>query len=142
VSKKQYPSISSPEIKQDGPQYIVEILLSRQEAKKKKTLPHKFWSSTPEWKKRYRQTLFWVRAFLKTHSIEATLAALNSASGKYIYSTASDRLDGLVAIEQVKIDSSSNLDDVLADVETNDDATIMKPFGKQSMLNKLRELDG
>lgn len=122
-------------------QYITEILITRQAAKKGKKLPHKFWNVQP-WKTQFRKQIFWVNGLLKTYSAEAVVAALNSKDGKYIYSTAFPKLDYLIELEQAKIDK---LKEDVKTVEINrasEDSSPRQSFGKKTQLSKLRELDG
>lgn len=142
MAKAQYPSISTPSIKQLGPQYITEILLSRQEAKNNRRLAERFWSSTKEWKKRYRTSLLFVRKFLKNHSEEAVIAALLSGEGKNIAYLQDKRLVALVEKEANRIEQMQNLDNVMEPVERPDEPKTMTKFQKKNTLSKLRELDG
>lgn len=143
MSKKpQYPSISTPGVEQYGPQYITEILISRQEARHNRRLPQRFWSANKEWSKRYRTSLLFVRKFLKLHSEEATIAALLSGEGKNIAYLQDKRLVPLVEKEQQRIDRLSNLENVIEPVEINEDSKPMKQHGSATVLSKLRELDG
>ncbi len=138
-----YSSSSTPGVQQYAPQYITEILFSRQEAKHNRVLTARFWSSSKEWKKRYRTSLMFVRKFLKIHSEEATIAALQSYEGRTIAYLQDKRLVRLVEKEQAKIDALlSNLANVPEPVKVNEEARPMKAYGKQTALSKLRELDG
>lgn len=143
MSKAQYPSLSTPGVKQYAPQYITEILIERQEAWHGRRLPVKFWSASREWSKRYRTSLMFVRKFLKLHSEEATIAALLSDEGKQIGHLNNARLVPLVQKHQAKIDKlKSDLENVPAPAQLHEDSKPMKQYGNKTTLSKLRELDG
>lgn len=137
--KKKYNSLTTPNVQHLAPAYITEILIFRQEAKNDRRLPAYWWRGKTELAKRFKKTIFWVRAFLKVHSPEATIAALLSKEGKWIFSTAAPQLEELVEIHQAKIDRLSQIE-VQPEVGEKENK-VMPKFGKKNTLNKLRELD-
>ena len=125
------------------PQYIAEILITRQESINNNPVPYKFWN-LPKYKKRFIMQIIWVNALLKICKPEAVIAALMSKSGSNIYSTNNKLLLTLILIEQTKIKQlESDLDKVTETIHK--DPIPMKKFNStktSGILNKLREIDG
>ena len=139
MNTKPYISPSSGE-PCTAPQYIAEILITRQEAADNNPVPYKFWG-LPKYKKRYVRQLVWVNALLKVHKPHVIIAALMSKRGRSIYSTASKFLANLIQAEEAKDKRlKADLDKVVETVRKN--PIPMKLFGKKNVLSKLRELDG
>ena len=93
-TNKNYTSPSSGE-SCTAPQYIAEILITRQEASKNNRVPYKFWN-LPKYKKRFIQQIIWVNALLKLNEPKVVIAALMSKDGLTIYSTANKYLIRLI----------------------------------------------
>lgn len=138
---KKYRSITTPDVEHMGPQYITEILISRQEYfRGRRKLPPGWWRGNTDLSKRFKQTLFWVRAFLKVHSEEATINALLSQEGKSICSTANDKLSELVKKHEAMIKAQNDTSNVLPEVKEPNKSG-MTQYGNKTRISKLRELD-
>ncbi len=119
-------------------QLIAEILITRQEQKKKNIVPHKFWN-LPKYKKRYIFTIIQVNGLLKLYSSDAIIAAL--MSNKWVAWANNNSLINLIEKEEARIKKAkSNLESVTDTVHK--DPKPMKTFGNKNMLSKLRDLDG
>lgn len=117
-------------------QYLAEVMCERQAKKNRQQLGAKFWNSV-QWKKEYKKQLFLARQLLNTYSDSAIFAALNTKSGKYIYSLGfKDRLDNLIKIEQAKIDESNKHYEPVAVPKVE---TFLQTPKKKSKLSKLDE---
>jgi hypothetical protein len=121
-------------------QLIAEILITRQEQKKKNIVPHKFWN-LPKYKKRYIFTIIQANGLLKLYSGDAIIAALMSKDGSWIAWANNGSLPPLIVREEARIKKmKADLESVTETVHK--ETKPMKAYGKQSMLSKLRELDG
>jgi hypothetical protein len=119
-------------------QLIAEILITRQEQKKKNIVPHKFWN-IPKYKRRYIFAVIQANGLLKLYSGDAIIAAL--MANNWIAWANDGSLPQLIEKEEIRIKK------LKADLETVTDTVHkkskpMKAYGKQNMLSKLRDLDG
>lgn len=118
-------------------QLIAEILITRQEQKKKNIVPHKFWN-LPKYKKRYIFAVIQANGLLKLYSGDAIIAAL--MANKWIAWANNGSLPQLIEkedarLKKLKVDLESVTDTV------HKESKPMKVYGKQSVLSKLRDLD-
>lgn len=85
-------------------QKIVEIVCERAALKlNKMQLPKRFWNDE-RFSRNYRLQLIKANALLKIYSAEAIIKALQSPKGSSVYSLNCKWLDGLVALEQKKLE--------------------------------------
>jgi hypothetical protein len=119
-------------------QLIAEILITRQEQKKKNIVPHKFWN-LPKYKKRYIFTIIQANGLLKLYSGDAIIAAL--MANNWIAWANANALPQMIKKEEARI-AKLKIDLESVTETVHKETKPMKVYGKQSMLSKLRDLDG
>jgi hypothetical protein len=103
------------------------------------SLAYKFWN-TKKWKKIYINQIIRANELVETYSERAIIKSLNSDRGKRIYSLRFPNLESMIVEEErslEKLDKNS----ASAEYEDSIKSQPRKPFGKQSAISKLRNLD-
>ena len=129
---KQYISIYGAEGYITAPQYIAELIISRQSKFLKQTLPPKFWLNDKyiDWRKKYLNQIRRANAINKSgFSFEIILKALNSYNGKWICSLFNKKLDFLLT----EADRKQEIVEIKEKVEPD------KPLLETSDVNSSRE---
>ena len=121
-------------------QYIAELMCQRMaERTNEGSLAYKFWN-TKKWKKTYQLQVIAANRLLNKYSDRAIVAALNTYKGLKIYSLRFPGLEEMIKTEHRRLDNGPP---VKSDsYENNTSSKPMKPYGKKSKIEKLRELDG
>ena len=119
-------------------QFITELVISRQAAKKGKDLPDKFWNMS-EWKLIYKKQIVKANVFLKVYDAEVIIATLMSHNNKWINSLWLPSLCELIEAQQIIIDRQ----DHSKVLEVNEDTSSHpgQQYGKKSKISKMREID-
>jgi len=103
------------------------------------SLAYKFWN-TKKWKRTYINQVTKANKLVEKYDERAIVKFLNSDRGKRIYSLRFPNLEDMIAEEERKLetlDESSNT----ADYKDSSRSQPRKPFGKQSDMSRLRNLD-
>ena len=120
-------------------QYIAEIVCLREAEKENVGRPaHALWN-TDKWKKKYKSQVTKAYQLLKKYSDKAIINALNSQRGKRIYSLRVKNLEYLIKDAQKSLDK---IEPSVIDYNDNTQSRPPKPYGQESVINKLRKLDG
>ena len=121
-------------------QYISELMCQRMaENNNEGSLAYKFWN-TKKWKRTYINQVTKANKLVEKYDERAIVKFLNSDRGKRIYSLRFPNLEDMIAEEERKLetlDESSNT----ADYKDSSRSQPRKPFGKQSDMSRLRNLD-
>lgn len=119
-------------------QFITELMITRQAAKKGMDLPDKFWNME-EWKLEYKKQIVKANTFLKIYDSDIIVATLLKNENKWIHSLYFTKLNELIEETQNIVDREdrSNI------LEFNEDITSSpgKKYGTQSEISRMRELD-
>ncbi len=137
-TKKYKSPVDGRECK--APHYVADLMCSRMGHKNGEQLTDKYWNK-PQWESVYKQQLIAVYGLLKIHDESAIIGALNSKEGQRIYSLRAPHLDRLIAVEAEKIQKLESREIEVKDYGVDINAKPRKPFGKQSGISRLRELD-
>ena len=120
-------------------QYLAEIMCTRMAQKKNEgTQAYKFWN-TSKWKKTYQLQVIEANRLTNKYDDRAVVAALNTSRGKKIYSLRFPGLEDLIKVEESRLLNESSS---AKDYKDSTESQPRKPYGKQTKLGKLRELDG
>ncbi len=119
-------------------QFITELVMVRQAAKKGKDLPDKFWNMA-EWKLEYKKQIVKANTFLKVYDAKVIVATLLNYKNKWINSLWLPSLSELVEAQQILLDR----EDHSQVLEFSDDTECHpgKKYGTQSEISRMRELD-
>ena len=119
-------------------QYITEIICEHLAAKEKKDLHYRFWLSK-EWQKFYKSQIFSANKLLAKHSEKAIIKALQSPSGKKIFSLRAPHL-GAIIEQAEKIVASENTEQTLS-INRSVNSVGQKLPSKKTTLDKLKDID-
>jgi len=120
-------------------QYVAELMCQRMAEKSNEgSLAYKFWN-TPKWKKTYQLQVIEANRLTNKHDDRAVVAALNTARGKKIYSLRFPGLEDLIRAEEARLQKESSS---AKEYKDSTESQPRKPYGKQTKIGKLRELDG
>lgn len=135
-SKPKYTSPSSGDLV-TAAQYITELLITRQYAAKGINLPSRFWT-IDKYKKKFKQTIFWVNRFLKLYPDNHAVVVQILRQPKHcrLWTLRSDELKKDI---QAEIDRRENL--VEQTFEDNTQSQPSKKFSKPNLKSKLNALD-
>jgi hypothetical protein len=103
------------------------------------SLAYKFWN-TKKWQKTYQLQVIAANRLVEKYDERAIIAALKSKRGSKIYSLRFPALEEMIE-EQVEILKKKDTDSPTIN-HTETSSKPMKPFGRKSKIQKLRELDG
>ena len=120
-------------------QYIAEIVCLREAEKANVGRPAYALWNTEKWKKKYQSQVTKAYQLLKKYSDKAIINALNSPRGKSIYSLRVKNLEYLIKTSQKSLDK---INPSVIDYNDNTQSKPPKPYGQESIINKLRKLDG
>jgi hypothetical protein len=121
-------------------QYVAEFVCTRVAQKDNEGMQgHKFWN-TPKWKKMYGWQVVLANRLVKKYREEAIVKAINSKECKKMYSLRYPRLPAIIKKYQDQIERNEASMKPIEVPETHTTRTVS--FGKKSMINKLRGLDG
>lgn len=119
-------------------QFITELVMIRQAAKKGKDLPDKFWNMK-EWKLEYKKQIVKANTFLKVYDAKVIVSTLFHHKNKWINSLWLPSLSELIEAQQIIIDKEDN-----SKILEFGDKTECKPgkkYGTQSKISRMRELE-
>lgn len=114
----QYESPSTG-LMSHAPQYIAEIIMTREAKKNCEVLPPKFWN-IDKYKKRYKLLLIKINSLLKIYDERALIAAIRN--NQWMYSLYYPNLPDLIEKEVVKLDKQVQLNEtqIVEFVESTD----------------------
>ena len=123
-------------------QYIAEMMCQRMaENNNEGSLAYKFWN-TDKWKSVYTQQIILANRLVKKHDERAVIRALQSSRGSKIYSLRFPALIHLIETEEGILEKSEKLLESSDEIELGDiHSKPPKPYGTQSKISKLRNLD-
>lgn len=128
-------------------QYLAEVMCEREAQKNKDALPMFFWK-TKKWERKFLTQLQHANASLKVFAVEVILRALRSKKGSRIYSFGAQQIL-LPLFEREQEVYAKEMATMNVATESDNPETVVgdkspRPSfqGKQSLLSKLRELDG
>lgn len=139
MPKKRYQSRYT-QVKVDEAHYITELICEKIAYQKNLKLVPEFWSYL-EWREIFKKQLLLAKALLKIYSDAAIIAALKNPLSQRLYSLGLQSiLDPIIQSEQKKIEEAERV--ALETQSKNYEAEYkpVKTFGKQSTINKLRNL--
>lgn len=84
-------------------QFITELVMIRQAAKKGMDLPDKFWNMT-EWKLEYKKQIIKANTFLKVYDAKVIIATLFNHKNQWINSLWLPSLSELIEAQQIIVD--------------------------------------
>ncbi len=119
-------------------QFITELVIARQAAKKGQDLPDKFWSMS-EWKLEYKRQIVKANTFLKVYNSDIIISTLLSHKNTWINSLYLPSLSELIEATQMKVDREDHSH--ILEFTDNTEAKPGKKYGTQSEISKMRELD-
>ena len=119
-------------------QFITELVISRQAAKKGKDLPDKFWNMS-EWKLIYKKQIVKANVFLKVYDAEVIITTLLNHNNRWINSLWLPSLCELIEAQQTIIDRQGH--SKILEFNEDTDCHPGKKYGKQSKISKMREMD-
>lgn len=138
VKKYRSPSTGEP---CTGAQFVAELICQRIANKDKLgTLGYKFWNN-PKWKKVYIRQVSLANKFVKEFDEDVFVRFINSRQGKNIYSLGQRNLSSLIKTfekNMLKNVSTEVSDDIISHKEYKP----RKSFGSNTLLEKLRKIDG
>lgn len=138
-----YPSKYSPGGWVTAAQYIVEAICEKKAQQNQKDLPNQFWQ-LPEWAKYYRQQIVAANALLKKYDESAVVKALADKRAFRIYSLRAPHLAPIILEYERELANREKAQLARKEIEVSD--KIERPreafSNKQSLRNKLKELDG
>ena len=121
-------------------QYMAELMCQRMAEKNNEgSLAYKFWN-TKKWKKTYINQIIRANELVEIYSARAIVKFLNSDRGKRIYSLRFPNLESMIAEEERKL-KKLDKNRTSAEYEDSSQSQPRKPFGKQSDMSRLRNLD-
>jgi hypothetical protein len=136
---QKFPSKYSNGKNVSAAQYIAEIVCERVAKKQNKDLHYRFWVND-EWAKEYKGQLAASYKLLKQYDAKAIINALQTPSGRKIYSLRAPHLSAMIDKEQKILDSQPELQVKKIDRHLlNKGKTEVKP---SNILDKLRDIDG
>jgi hypothetical protein len=119
-------------------QYITEIICEHLAAKDRKDLHYRFWLS-PEWQKFYKSQIFTANKLLAKYSEKAVIKALQSPTGKKIFSLRAPHL-GAIIEQQEQILASQNTEHTIPVHRAVNNIGQHLPR-KKNTLDKLKDID-
>ena len=122
-------------------QYIAEMVCLRKAEKENVGRPAYALWNTEKWKKEFQSQVTKAYQLLKKYHEKAIINALNSYKGKNVYSLRVKWLEDIIKKEQVAINKINERE--IKEVEYKDNSRLnpQNPYGKQSKISKLRNLD-
>jgi len=122
-------------------QYIAEMVCLREAEKENVGRPAYALWNTDKWKKKFQSQVTKAYVLLKKYHEKAIINALTSYKGKTIYSLRVTFLEDLIKKEQTKLERIEEKEIKEIEYKDNSLAIPNKPYGKQSRLSELRNLD-
>ena len=120
-------------------QYVAELVCQRMAEKSNEgSLAYKFWN-TSKWKKTYQSQIIVANKLTGKYGDTAVVAALNTPRGQRVYSLRFPGLEDLIKVEEDRLKKESSSSTKYIDTT---ESRPRKPYGKQTKIGKLRELDG
>ena len=122
-------------------QYIAEMVCLREAEKQNVGRPAYALWNTEKWKKKFQSQVTKAYQLLKKYHEKAIINALVSYRGKTIYSLRVKFLEGLIKKEQKQLEKIEQRE--AKEIEYKDSSLFSpnKPYGKQSRISELRNLD-
>ena len=122
-------------------QYIAEMVCLREAEKQNVGRPAYALWNTEKWKKKFQSQVTKAYQLLKKYHEKAIINALTSYKGKTIYSLRVKFLEDLITKEQKQLDKTDQRE--IKKIEYEDKSLLSpgKPYGKQSRISELRNLD-
>ena len=120
-------------------QYIAEIICQRIADKDKiGTLAYKFWNNE-KWKKTYIRQVGIANKLIKAWGDESVVRFIKSKKGTKILSLGIKGIECQIEIFKNHLDNRKSSDTI--DVERISNYTSRKPYGKKSLLTRIKEID-
>ena len=121
-------------------QYISELMCQRMAEKNNEgSLAYKFWN-TKKWKRTYINQIIRANELVEQYDERAIVKFLNSDRGKRIYSLRFPNIENMIAEEERKLKKLEE-NKTTVDYKDSSKSQPRKPFGRQSDMSKLRNLD-
>lgn len=122
-------------------QYLTEIICERKAQSSKEDLHYRFWLQK-KWESFYRNQIGSAHKLLKKYSAKAIINALQTDTGRKIYSLRAPHLPAIIERQQEIIDSA-NTKLTLDIVRKKEDTAFGNnlPNKKNNIISKLRNLD-
>ena len=122
-------------------QYIAEMVCLRKAEKENVGRPAYALWNTKKWKIEFQSEVTKAYALLKKYHEKAIINALNSYKGKGIYSLRVKGLEDIIKKEQVALNKINERKIKEMDYKDNSLLNPQNPYGKQSKISRLRNLD-
>ena len=122
-------------------QYIAEMVCLREAEKQNVGRPAYALWNTEKWKKKFQSQVTKAYQLLKKYHEKAIINALVSYKGKTIYSLRVKFLEGLIKKEQKQLEKIEQREAKEIEYKDNSLFSPNKPYGKQSRISELRNLD-
>ncbi len=120
-------------------QYITELICEKKALYENRILSYHFWK-TKEWKEFFKQQIPTANKLLEKYSAKAIIMAIRDKRSYNTYSLRSPQLIKIIEEKQKEIDSKPVTQ--VFDYNETDPKKPTKPSGKQSLLDKLRSING
>jgi Fe2+ or Zn2+ uptake regulation protein len=134
----KYPSKYSNGKSVSAAQYITEIICERKAQNSKQDLHYRFWIEKT-WAVFYKNQIASAYKLLKQYSSKAIVKALNTETGKRIYSLRAPHLPAIIEEQEKLINQENKI--LNLEIVRNDDASFIIQSKKNSIISKLRNLD-
>ena len=122
-------------------QYIAEMVCLREAEKQNVGRPAYALWNTDKWKKKFQSQVTKAYQLLKKYHEKAIISALISHGGKTVYSLRVKFLEGLIKKEQKRLEKIEQREAKEIEYKDNSLFSPNKPYGKQSRISELRNLD-
>jgi hypothetical protein len=134
----KYPSKYSNGKQVSAAQFITEIICERKAQMNREDLHYRFWVHKA-WASFYRNQIGSAHKLLKQFSAKAIIRALNTDTGRRIYSLRAPHLLDIIRKEE-EILQSENTNFTL-DINRKEDISYNKHQSKKNIISKLKDLD-
>lgn len=134
----KYPSKYSNGKLVSAAQYITEIICERKAQNSKQDLHYRFWIEK-KWAAFYKNQIASAHKLLKQYSSKAIAKALDTETGKKIYSLRAPHLLAIIEQQQKLVDQENRI--LNLEIVRNDNASFSIKPKKNTIIDKLRNLD-
>lgn len=124
-------------------QYVAEIMCQRMATKNKEgTLGYKFWNNA-KWKKVYIRQVALANKLAKQFGDDVFARFINSKQGKNIYSLGQRNIASMIeSFENSMVKTTQVLTKKDVEIEKPIEYRPRKSFGKNTLLDRIRKIDG
>ena len=121
-------------------QYITEIICEHWAKQNQKDLHYRFWSTSEQWQKHYKNQITSANKLLKKYSDKAIIKALNDSKAYKIYSLRDPFL--LPIIEYYEKQLQENTESLTKEFVRKEQVKFSnKKSGKKNIISRLKDLD-